>query len=50
VLHISEEDIILKYPEDKLEEKLNEVKQEHQNIKIIFYILMPIKNFINMMM
>ena len=33
VLHIPEEDIILKYSDDKLEEKLNEVKEEQQNIK-----------------
>jgi len=33
VLHIPEEDIILKYSDDKLEEKLNEVKEEQQNIR-----------------
>jgi len=33
VLHIPEEDVILKYSDDKLEEKLNEVKEEQQNIK-----------------
>ncbi len=32
VLHIPEEDIILKYSDDKLEEK-NEVKDEQKNIK-----------------
>ena len=47
VLHIPEEDIILKYSDDKLEEKLNEVKEEQKNI---IYILKLIKNFINMMM
>jgi hypothetical protein len=33
VLHIPEEDIILKYSDDKLEEKLNEVKEEQKNSK-----------------
>jgi hypothetical protein len=33
VLHIPEEDVILKYSDDKLEEKLNEVKEEQKNIK-----------------
>ena len=33
MLHIPEEDIILKYSDDKLEEKINEVKEEQQNIK-----------------
>ena len=33
VLHVPEEDVILKYSDDKLEEKLNEVKEEQQNIK-----------------
>ena len=33
VLHIPEEDVILKYSDDRLEEKLNEVKEEQQNIK-----------------
>jgi hypothetical protein len=31
VLHIPEEDVILKYSDDKLEEKLNEVKEEQKN-------------------
>jgi hypothetical protein len=33
VLHIPEEDVILKYSDDKLEEKINEVKEEQQNIR-----------------
>jgi hypothetical protein len=33
VLHIPEENVILKYSDDKLEEKLTEVKEEHENIK-----------------
>ncbi len=33
VLHIPEEDIILKTSDDKLEEKLNEVKEKLQNIR-----------------
>jgi hypothetical protein len=30
VLHIPEEDVILKYSDDKLEEKINEVKEEQK--------------------
>jgi hypothetical protein len=33
VLHIPEDDIILKYSDDKLEEKINEVKEEQKNSK-----------------
>ena len=43
VLHIPEEDIISKYSDDKLEEKLNEVKEEQQIKKNIIYKLMLIK-------
>ncbi len=32
VLHVPEEDVILKYSDDKLEDKSNEVKEEQQNI------------------
>ena len=50
MLHIPEEDVILKYSDDKLEEKINEVKEEQQNIKEYIYILKHIRSFINMMM
>ena len=50
VLHIPEEDVILKYSDDKLEEKVNEVKDEQKNIKNKIYILNLIKSFINTMM
>ena len=33
VLHIPEDDIILKNSDDKLEEKINEVKEEQKNAK-----------------
>ena len=50
VLHIPEEDVILKYSDDKLEEKINEVKEEQQNIKEYNSYIEAYKNFINMMM
>jgi hypothetical protein len=34
VLHIPEGDVILKYSDDKLEEKINEVKEEQKNTRI----------------
>jgi hypothetical protein len=49
-LHIPEEDVILKYSDDNLEEKLNEVKEDQKILKSIIYILTLIKSFINMMM
>ncbi len=50
VLHIPEEDVILKYSDDKLEEKINEVKDEQKNIKEYNSYIEAYKNFINMMM
>jgi hypothetical protein len=45
VLHIPEEVIILKFSDDKLEEKFNKVKEEQQNIKEYNLYLEAFKRF-----
>ncbi len=44
------EDVILKYLDNQLEDKLSKVKEEQEKIKNIIYVLTIIKSFINMMM
>ncbi len=49
-LHIPKEDVNLKYSDDRLEEKLNEVKEEQKDTNEYNSYIEAYKSFINMMM